>query len=703
MKTSAELSAQLDVERKNKRNEFNEQLDRLPFVTVSPNELIQHSMDFSSESTSMTLKNDFEMADAPLSSLISETNRSGAISLEVNNSVFLDAEHSNQSVSRFNKSSEEKVIVPLNNVSARKDIIGPTQAKNSSLIKNYRVQNSLKNSTMILRTHNHCIAKDNETTLQNIPECQSSSDENRSSGHASMSDAGHGSSSPNGREISNRNEVLVTLPEEILTTSASNRNNRSKLNAAHSNGLHRALPAKVQWNGAGFEDVKKAIQQLTMCSQLSASSYSSLSVGSKESDQANRLGRFSSMETVNTNVTSADEFVWIDSHNRLVEVQYPPWTQHCIVKLLRNGRCRDYFDRIATESIPRLGYLLQRALVRISREIQRLSVGLGLCSKHEIAGAFKIVLCPALADSSIKACLRAAAMFAVPGDRALRQTKSSRAGLHLSVGRFHRWMADAHLGLFVHEYSAVYLCAGIENLLEEIVLQYINSTNDTTEMMTIAVLESSIAANGDLWGLLQPYAHLNAGRIASGALTMPRWASQSSIGSSSGTPSRMSVEPCLLTTCVGSMSELRELIRRAQKKFNPSFVTHSALNTLFYFMRCAQLEHIENDGENHPTSIETGFIQELYYERAYAVLPPLVEWLRVASAHAEHRYSSVIDNEDIIQAGRILLPGVDCPPRPVTIDEDLPPKNNIFESKSQQSITSHSNSQVSCSFLFDTL
>lgn len=35
-------------------------------------------------------------------------------------------------------------------------------------------------------------------------------------------------------------------------------------------------------------------------------------------------------------------------------------------------------------------------------------------------------------------------------------------------------------------------------------------------VLTAAMFEHAIANNGDLWGLLQPYAHLNAGRIASG-------------------------------------------------------------------------------------------------------------------------------------------------------------------------------------------
>lgn len=67
---------------------------------------------------------------------------------------------------------------------------------------------------------------------------------------------------------------------------------------------------------------------------------------------------------------------------------------------------------------------------------------------------------------------------------------------------------------FLLRYAAVYLAAGLENLVEEMVLQCLPAKADA--LLTAAMFEHAIANNGDLWGLLQPYAHLNAGRIASG-------------------------------------------------------------------------------------------------------------------------------------------------------------------------------------------
>ena len=161
-----------------------------------------------------------------------------------------------------------------------------------------------------------------------------------------------------------------------------------------------------------------AIEQLTLRSHgsrtsYSTSTYSSLSgsegggaggagCGVGGAEPMRRLIRHSSLETINTNVTVADEFVWVDSYNRLVELQQLPWSNHDILRVIQNGRIKEHLERVSMETVPRLSYLLQRALVRVARETQRLARPLAMCSKQEVCSALRIVLSPALADSCIK-------------------------------------------------------------------------------------------------------------------------------------------------------------------------------------------------------------------------------------------------------------------------------------------------------------
>ncbi|XP_077866061.1 ankyrin repeat and BTB/POZ domain-containing protein 2-like, partial [Saccoglossus kowalevskii] len=75
-------------------------------------------------------------------------------------------------------------------------------------------------------------------------------------------------------------------------------------------------------------------------------------------------------------------------------------------------------------------------------------------------------------------------------------------------------------------------------------------------------------------------------------------------------------------------------------------------------MRCSQLEYSENPNIDPPTV-------QLNPERPYVILPPLVEWIRVASTYCEYRHSSVVDADDVRQTARLLLPGIDCAARPL--------------------------------------
>uniref|UniRef100_A0A8C4U122 BTB domain containing 11 n=1 Tax=Falco tinnunculus TaxID=100819 RepID=A0A8C4U122_FALTI len=433
--------------------------------------------------------------------------------------------------------------------------------------------------------------------------------------------------------------------------------------------------------------------------------------------------RHNSFDTVNTVLAEDSEVLDCAGQqcSRLLpDLEEVPWSLEEVEALLLPPPRREPRAPGAAAASPgsrdaaaRLSTLVSRALVRIAREAQRLSLRFAKCTKHEVRSAMEIVLGWTLSARCTAAALGALSLYNMSGSGGDRfsRGKSARCGLAFSVGKFYRWMVDSRVALRIHEHAAIYLTAGTESLFRDIHARVLagpaaplpppgrppaaaaapaekEKEGGEAPRFTLEALEQTVNNDPELWGLLQPYQHLICGKNASGVLCLPDSLNLHKDQQRSNKPGEVqmfsqselrTIEQSLLATRVGSIAELSDLVSRAMHHLQPLnakqhgngtpmhqkqgslYWEPEALYTLCYFMHCPQMEWENPNVEPSKVTLQT--------ERPFIVLPPLMEWIRVAVAHAGHRRSFSVDSDDVRQAARLLLPGVDCEPRQLKIDD----------------------------------
>ncbi|XP_045869637.1 ankyrin repeat and BTB/POZ domain-containing protein BTBD11 isoform X3 [Meles meles] len=497
--------------------------------------------------------------------------------------------------------------------------------------------------------------------------------------------------------------------------------------------------------------------------------------------------RHNSFDTVNTALVEDSEGLDCAGQHcsrLLPDLDEVPWTLQELEALLLRSRDPRAGPAapggLPKDALAKLSMLVSRALVRIAKEAQRLSLRFAKCTKYEIQSAMEIVLSWGLAAHCTAAALAALSLYnmsSAGGDR-LGRGKSARCGLTFSVGRVYRWMVDSRVALRIHEHAAIYLTACMESLFRDIYSRVVASglprscsgpgsgsssgpgpgsgpapaadkereasgggaasggacsaassasggssccappvaaaaaaaaappaaaaaaaaaanhhhhhhhALHEAPRFTVETLEHTVNNDSEIWGLLQPYQHLICGKNASGVLCLPDSLNLHRDPQRSNKPGDLpmfsqselrTIEQSLLATRVGSIAELSDLVSRAMHHLQPLNAKHhgngtplhhkqgalywepEALYTLCYFMHCPQMEWENPNVE--PSKVN------LQVERPFLVLPPLMEWIRVAVAHAGHRRSFSMDSDDVRQAARLLLPGVDCEPRQLRADD----------------------------------
>lgn len=231
--------------------------------------------------------------------------------------------------------------------------------------------------------------------------------------------------------------------------------------------------------------------------------------------------RHNSLDTVNTVLVEDAEI--LESTGpcaKLPELEDVPWSLGEVASAL----CRD--EEMSLPAPPqdvllRLSAMVCRALVRVAKEAQRLSLRYAKCTKYEVQSAVKIALSWSVASNCIGAALGALSMYNMSTEEdKFSRGKSTRCGLTFNVGKFFRWMVDSRVAVRIHEHAAIYLAACMESLFREVYARVLRSAllerDNGIPKLTVETLEQAVSGDPEVWGSLLPWQHLICGKNASG-------------------------------------------------------------------------------------------------------------------------------------------------------------------------------------------
>lgn len=233
--------------------------------------------------------------------------------------------------------------------------------------------------------------------------------------------------------------------------------------------------------------------------------------------------RHNSLDTVNTVlVEDAEVLESTGPCAKLPELEDVPWSLGEVASALSR-------DEEASPPAPpqdvllRLSVLVSRALVRVAKEAQRLSLRYAKCTKYEIQSAIKIALSWTVSMNCIGAALGALSLYNMSTEEdKFSRGKSVRCGLTFNVGKFFRWMVDGRVAARIHEHAAIYLAACMESLFREVYARVLRSAllerDNGVPKFTVETLEQAVNSDAEIWGSLLPWQHLICGKNASGEL-----------------------------------------------------------------------------------------------------------------------------------------------------------------------------------------